>query len=180
MKRSLTAREWILLGALAVVAAVSGYVMLFYFPVTAQRDAARDETELCQIQIEAAQLRLTEKRRMERELEELFAQEEPPRSLAAYDNLQSVMLELHTILAETRDYSLSFGTVDTSQSIVRREISVSFTCDSYSDAKAVLQRLHESLYRCMLNNITISLGQTADGLAVVNGGVVFFEYQSQS
>ena len=32
MKRSLTAREWILLGVLAAVAAVSGYVMLFYLP----------------------------------------------------------------------------------------------------------------------------------------------------
>ena len=117
---------------------------------------------------------------MERELEELFAREESPRGLAAYDNLQSVMLELHTILADTRDYSLSFGTVDASQSIVRREISVSFTSDSYNAAKAVLRRLHGSLYRCMLNDITISLGQTADGLAAVNGSVVFFEYQSQS
>ena len=90
------------------------------------------------------------------------------------------MLELHTILADTRDYSLSFGTVDASQSIVRREISVSFTSDSYNAAKAVLRRLHGSLYRCMLNDITISLGQTADGLAAVNGSVVFFEYQSQS
>ena len=104
----------------------------------------------------------------------------PPRSLAAFDNLQPVMLELHTILADTRDYSLFFGTVDTPQSIVRREISVSFTSDSYSAAKAVLQRLHDSLYRCMLNNITISLGQTADGLAAVNGSIVFFEYQPQS
>ena len=180
MKRSLTVREWVLLGLLAVVAVISGYVMLFYMPVTAQRDAAREETELCRLQIEASQLRLSEKRRMERELEELFAREKSPRSLAAYDNLQPVMLELHTILAEARDYSLSFGTVDASRSIVRREISVSFTCDSYDAAKTVLRRLDESLYRCMLNDITISLGQTAEGFAAVSGSVVFFEYQAQS
>lgn len=180
MRRQLTAREWMLLGVLGGLLLICGYLLLFYMPMTAERDRCVGETETCRMETEAARTRLEEKRRMERELEELFAREEPPRSLAAYDNLQSVMLELHTILAETKDYSLSFGTVDTSQSIVRREISVSFTCDSYSDAKAVLQRLHESLYRCMLNNITISLGQTADGLAVVNGGVVFFEYQSQS
>ena len=66
MKRSLTAREWILLGLLGVVALVSGYVMLFYMPMTARRDAAREETELCRLQAEAAQVRLEEKRRMER------------------------------------------------------------------------------------------------------------------
>lgn len=177
MKRSLTAREWILLGVLAVVAAVSGYVMLFYLPVTAQRDAAREETELCRLQIEAAQLRLTEKRRMERELEELFAREESPRSLAAFDNLQPVMLELHTILADTRDYSLSFGTVDTEEPIVRRSISLSYTAGSYAAAREILQRLHDSAYRCMLDSVSVSVGQEGDGLVSVDSTIVFFEYQ---
>ena len=78
MKRSLTAREWILLGLLGVIALISGYVMLFYMPMTARRDAAREETELCRLQAEAAQVRLEEKRRMERELEDLFAGEVEP------------------------------------------------------------------------------------------------------
>ena len=177
MKRSLTAREWILLGLLGVVALVSGYVMLFYMPMTARRDAARKETELCRLQAEAAQVRLEEKRRMERELEKIFAREEEPRALADYDNLQPVMMELHTVLTGT-EYSLSFGTVDTSQHIVRREISLSFTCSGYDTAKAVLQRLHDSLYRCMLSNITISLGQAADGGAAVSGSLVYFECQT--
>ena len=76
MKRSLTAREWMLLGLLGLIALASSYVMLFYMPVTARRDSAKEETELCRLQMEAAQVRLEEKRRMERELEALFAQEE--------------------------------------------------------------------------------------------------------
>lgn len=178
MRRSLTAREWILLGVLAVLALASGYMMLFYLPSTSQRDTAREETGLYQLQTEAAQLRLAEKRRMERELDALFAQEEEPLGLAPYDNLQAVMFELHGILDQTREYSLSFGTVDTSQHIVRREISLSFTCSGYDTAKAVLQRLHDSLYRCMLSNITISLGQAADGGAAVSGSLVYFECQT--
>ena len=177
MKRKLTAREWALLGVLAVVAAISGYVMLFYQPITTARDIALAETETCKLELETAQLRLTEKRRMERELEEIFAQGKTPLGLATYDNLQPVMLELNTVLSDTRDYSLSFATVDTSQSIVRREISLNFTCGSYDMAKAVLRRPDDSLYRCMLNHITISLGQTADELTTVSGSIVFFEYQ---
>ena len=178
MKRKLTAREWMLLGVLAVLALVSGYVMLFYMPTTQARDTALAETETCKAQTEAAQVRLAEKQRMERELEEIFAQNPNPLGLADYDNLQPVMLELNTILAAAQNYSLSFATVDASQSVVRREISVNFTCDSYGTAKAILQRLHDSLYRCMLNNISISLGRGTDGLASVSGSIVYFECQS--
>lgn len=176
MKRSLTAREWILLGLLGVVALVSGYVMLFYMPMTARRDAAREETELCRLQAEAAQARLEEKRRMERELEELFAGEGEPVRLADYDNLQPVMLELNTVLSETEDYSLSFGTVDTSRTIVRRSISLSFTSGSYEAARATLRQLCGSAYRCLLDSVDLSIGGENGGSVSVNGVLLFFEY----
>lgn len=177
MKRKLTVREWILLGILAVLAAVSGYAMLFYMPVTAQRDSALSQAEACRLELEAVQLRLAEKQRMERELEEIFARTEEPLGLAPYDNLQPVMMELHAILDGAEDYSLSFGTVDTARSIVRREISLSFTCSGYNAARTILRRLHESRYRCMLKDIAISLEENADGHAAVSGSIVFFEYQ---
>ena len=178
MKRKLTPRECMLLGVLAVLVLASAYVMLFYMPTTSARDNALAETETCRQQIEVAQLRLTEKQRMERELEEIFARDPNPLGLANYDNLQPVMMELHTVLAGTQDYSLSFATVDASQRIVRREISVNFTCNSYDSAKAVLQRLHDSMYRCMLNNISISWGRTSDSTASVSGSIVYFECQA--
>lgn len=177
MNRKLTAREWILLGLLAVIALVSGYVMLFYMPMTARRDTARSETELCRVEIEAAQLRVEEKRRMERELEALFADGAEPVAIADYDNLQPVMFELHTILSGAEDYSLSFGTVDTSQSIVRRSISLSFTSRSYESARDILELLCGSAYRCMLDSVSISVGQNTEGNVSVDGTVLYFEYQ---
>ena len=152
-------------------------ILLFYIPQTTERDRCIGETEICQIEIEAAQLRLDEKRRMERELEELFAAETPPLSIADYDNLQPVMFELNSILASTQDYSLSFSTVDASQTIVRRSISIAFTTDSYASAKAVLQQLHDSAYRCMLDSVSLNLGD-AQGPVTVSGTIVFFEYQA--
>lgn len=177
MKRKLTAREWILLGVLAVLVVVSGYVMLFYMPVTTGRDSALSETETCKLELEAVRLRLEEKQRMERELEEIFSRTEQPVSLAAYDNLQPVMMELYTILDGAEDYSLSFGTVDTEEPIVRRSISLSYTANSYAAARAILQRLHDSAYRCMLDSVNVSIGQDAGGLVSVDSTVVYFEYQ---
>ena len=178
MKRKLAPREWMLLGVLAILATASAYVMLFYMPVTSARDTALAETESCWQQIEVAQLRLTEKQRMERELEEIFARNENPLGLADYDNLKPIMLELNETLSYSNNYSLTFATVDDSQSVVRREISISFTCDSYGAAKNILQQLHDSMYRCMLNNISISLGRGADGQASVSGSIVYFECQT--
>jgi len=169
-----------LLGLLGVILVVSGYFMLFYMPMTSERDRCLGETEACRTEIEAAQFRLEEKRRMERELEELFSREVPPLSIADYDNLQPVMFELNSILAPTQDYSLSFSTVDASQAIVRRSISLSFTAGSYAAARTVLQQLHDSAYRCMLDNVSLNLDQGDGGTVSVNGTIVFFEYQAQA
>ena len=87
------------------------------------------------------------------------------------------MFELNSILASTQDYSLSFSTVDASKTIVRRSISIAFTTDSYASAKAVLQQLHDSAYRCMLDSVSLNLGD-AQGPVTVSGTIVFFEYQA--
>lgn len=179
MKRKLTVREWMLLGVLAIMVIVAGYILLFYNPTTAARDAALAEAESCKEQTAAAQVRLEEKRRMERELDEIFARNPNPLGLADYDNLQPVMVELNTILKDTQNYSLNFATVSTADRLVRRQISVSFTCDSYREARDVLQALHDSSYRCMLNNVSITLGNTYNSSTSVNGTIVFFEFQTQ-
>lgn len=178
MRRQLTAREWMLLGVLGVLLLVSGYMLLFYMPQTAERDRCIGETENCRMETEAARIRLEEKNRMERELEELFSAEVPPLSIADYDNLQPVMFELNSILAGTENYTLTFGTVDNSQSIVRRSISMTFTTGTYKSAKAVLQQLHDSAYRCMLDSVNISLGQGEGDSVSASGNIVFFEYQA--
>lgn len=179
MRRQLTTREWMLLALLGVIVLVSGYMLLFYMPMTTERDRCISETESCRTEIEAARLRLEEKHRMERELEELFAADVPPLSIADYDNLQPVMFELNSILASTQDYSLSFSTVDTSQTIVRRSISMSFTTDTYASAEAVLQQLHDSAFRCMLDSVNVNVGRGETRDVSVSGNIVFFEYQAQ-
>lgn len=178
MKRQLTSREKVLLCFLAVVALVSGYLMLFYTPMTQKREAMLAEIDTCRTQTEIAQIRLAEKQRMERELEKLFENDPPPRGLAPYDNSQAVMLELHRILSTAEDYSLAFSTVESEESIVRRSISLTFTSSSYEGAKAILQQLHDSMYRCLLSDITISIGSGDQGSVSTNSTIVFFEYQA--
>lgn len=179
MKRKLTPREWMLLGVLAIVAAVSGYIMLFRIPMTQQRDQMRQQIQLCQEQLEAAQVRVTKKQQMERELKAIFDKNPDPLSLAPYDNLQPVMVELHRVLSAAEDYSLAFSTVNAEESIVRRSINLNFTSGSYAAAKEILRELHGGMYRCLLSDLSITIGQEAtNGLTTVTGTIVFFEYRA--
>lgn len=177
MKRQLTARELILLGMLLVLVLVGGYVMLYYMPMTAELERLEQEKLSCEDQLTVAQIQVEDKRRMERELEEIFAADPNPLSIPPYDNLQPVMFELNSILQSTPEYSLSFGTVNTEETIVRRQILLSYTSGSYEAAKQVLQRLHDSAYRCMLDNVSISIGERDAGNVSVSASLVFFEYQ---
>lgn len=177
MKRQLTARELILLGMLLVLVLVGGYVMLYYMPMTAELDRLEQEKLSCEDQLTVAQIQVEDKRRMERELEEIFAADPDPLSIPPYDNLQPVMFELNSILQSTPEYSLSFGTVNTEETIVRRQILLSYTSGSYEAAKRVLQQLHDSAYRCMLDNVSISIGERDEGNVSVSASLVFFEYQ---
>lgn len=180
MRRQLTAREWMLLALLGIILVVSGYVMLFYMPMTSERELSLSEAESCRMQTEAARVRLEDKRRMERELAQLFSAPQPPLSIPDYDNLQPVMLELNTVLSGTTDYSLSFSTVDMSQPIVRRSIAMTFTTGSYSSAKAVLRQLYDSAFRCMLDDVSISVEKEGEKAVSVSGTIVFFEYQKEA
>lgn len=176
MKRRLTSREIALLCILVCIATVSAYVLLFYMPMKQELASLQDTAQLTQTEIEAAQQRVEEKARMEAELKRIFAENPNPVGLAEYDNLQRVMFELNTILSGTREYNLSFGTVDAEQDIVRRSISMRFSSASYENAKNILQQLNESAYRCMMDDINISIDRDG-GAVTVNGTIVFFEYQ---
>lgn len=193
MRRQLTVREWLLIAVLGIILLVAGYISLFYIPMTSERDRCISEAESCRLEMEALQTRVDDKHRMERELDEIFAANPNPLSIAPYDNLQPVMHELNGTLSTAREYSLNFGTVDATQTVVRRQIAMNFTTDSYASAKEVLRKLHDSAYRCMLDNINISIGRgdgTVDLISLsygmdvesgvnVSGTIVFFEYQEK-
>ncbi len=177
MKRQLSTREIILIGLLAVVGLIAIYVLLFYTPMTSALDSLKSQKESAEIDLQAAQLRLEEKQRMEAALEEIFEKDPDPVGLAPYDNLQNVIVELNAVLKDTENYVLSFGTVDDAETLVSRQITLQFTSKSEQAARAILQRLHDSRYRCMLDDLSVAVSDSAEAPVTVNASLLFFEYQ---
>ena len=163
------------MGLLAVLAVVSGYVMLFYLPTTQRMEILSEQ--IAQGEELAAQLetKLAEQRRMEQTLEQMEGTEDAPIRMPAYDNLQMVMAELNDILSDCLEYSVSFQGEQSEDGIFRRQVQIPFTCADYEGARAILQRLHDSPIRCMMEDLQLS--RQENGAMTVTVSVIFFEYQ---
>lgn len=173
--RKLTVRERVLLVLLAVIAAVSGYVMLFYIPTTQSIETLQTQIQQERELLTQLDARLAEQQKMERELQQLSGQDTALPYMPEYDNLQAVMVELHGILDQTQEYSISFQADQTQEHIFCRCVTIPFTCANYGQAREILQQLHDSDLRGALENVQIS--RQENGTVSVQASMRFFEYQ---
>ena len=174
--RRLTLRERVLLVLLAVVAAVSGYVLLVHNPITAREEALQIQLEEDGALSDQLALRVAELARMEQALAQWESGAEGAAAMPDYDNLQGLMVELNRILSGCRAYTITFGGTETTERVVRRQVTLPFTCDTYQQARSVLEQLHQSGLRCLLQDVDL-VWQDA-GQVQVTATMVFFEYNA--
>ena len=174
--RKLSTRERVLLAILVVVAVVSGYVLLFSMPLNEKIQTLGQEimeSEDLKTQLES---RWSQQQRLQQLTEQLKKQEGEARYMPEYDNLQAVMVELNTILADCQEYSLAFQPDDPEDAIYARQATIPFTCGSYDQARDVLQRLHDSPLRNLITDVQIT--EQDDGSVKSTATMLFFEYQT--
>lgn len=175
--RKLTLRERVLLVCLGIVAAVSAYLLLFAQPMERRQEQAQVQLEQAQELSDQMADRVAEQQRMEAELARLEKEGGGLPAMPVYDNLQQVLSTLHTTLAGCQEYSLSFQGSGGEDHIYRRQVTMPFRCAGYTQAKAVLQQLHDGPLRCLLENV--DLAQQEGGGVTVTATVTFFEYQEE-
>lgn len=174
--RKLSTRERVLLLLLAVIAIVSGYILLFYLPTTQRIESLNAQITQSQELVAQLDAKLASQQQMENKLEQLSAQDAQVPYMPTYDNIQAVMTELHTILASCQEYSLSFQSEQGEDHVFYRRVSIPFTCSSYEQAQEILQKLHDSTLRGLLEDVQISLQE--DGTVKASATIIFFEYQT--
>ena len=87
------------------------------------------------------------------------------------------MNQLSELLEDTEQYDVSFSSVEEQDNTVRREVSLSFTCSSYEDAKNILSSISNSEYRCILKDLYLNRQDGETPSYRVNVDVVYFEYK---
>ncbi len=153
LKRSFTKFEKALLLVLIVVLLALVYYRFVYLPVQ-DRIAASDTYEI-ENQIKAEQQKAEIIKNMKDEVDE--NQEIKTGVVTTYDNFKAEAALLNSIFVPlAQKYNYSFETPIASDNTVRRTINISFTTANYKICREILQKLHDSKYRCMISDVSIS------------------------
>ena len=163
MNRAFTTREKVMMVILALLMIGIGYYKLILEPINLGVEDYNTRAAEEQDIITTNMLLVQKKKMMEAELTELFAQGDPT-PIPSYDNVGPLIVELHSILDGTVDYTLTFS--DTSYLsggyLVRRPIRLDFTAGSYSQARSIINRLHDSVNINQISDLSISLVKNND------------------
>lgn len=181
MKKSkLTAREGAMLILLVVLVVGVAYYMGFYTPLQEELTSIANQTVDTEMQVTTALSKVGKMNAMQEELDEILSRpEDEITEIAPYDNKEVVLNQLYGILGRTADYSLNFTdpTVG-SDGTVRRNISMTFYCESYEAAKAVIEDLTDSQWRCLVSNLAIVAEEdnVLENPVTVTATITFFEH----
>ena len=174
----MTVREKVLTVILGVLVLFCVYYFAFLIPVTEEMDACINENLTIEDQMVIYDATAEKKRMMEGELKDILEGENKDvKELPAYDNSQNVMKELSALLEKTEQYDTSFSSVEEQDNTVRREVSLSFTCNSYEDAKNILSSISNSDYRCILKDLYLNRQDGENASYRVDVDIVYFEYK---
>ena len=170
LNREFTKREKILILILALLLLFSGYFKLVLQPAQERTYAAQNACADIEnnMTIEAARAqRLSQMRDAIASYENEKGGGGPV--VPAYDNIDNVMIQLDAILSQSSDYSLTFDDLVYGDDYVTRPVEMSFSCGSYDTAKKIISDLDGCIYRCSLDDITVSTG--SGGVDITKGDV---------
>lgn len=179
-KTKLSLREIVMLLFLVVLVIGLVYYMGFYTPLQDELASISRQSSEIDTQIVTAMAKVKKMDDMQAELDEIFARPaDEITEIAPYDNKEVVLNQLYGILGRTREYSLSFTDPEVQgDGTVRRNISMQFTCSTYTAAKRVIKDLTDNQWRCLVSNLAIN-SEDADLIhsgVTVTATITFFEH----
>lgn len=159
MKREFTTREKVLLVVLAVLTIAVGYYKLILEPINDSVASYVERTSQEQEEI-ADKLNISaDMTEMQNKVDEITASQNA-RAIPYFDNSTDLLRELHTILCNTDDYSLQFGTMTADDYIMQRPVEMTFKTGSYADARKIIDALYASENIMKISDVNISMDKT--------------------
>lgn len=158
MNRPFTTREKVMLVILSLLIIGICYYKFLLEPINDQIESYNQLAAGEQDIITQNMALVQKKREMEQELEAIFAANPNPDPIPNYDNSGVLMVELHSILDGTVDYTLSFS--DTSLLsggyLLRRPVRLDFAVETYGQARAIIDKLHDSKNINQISDLSIT------------------------
>ncbi len=177
MNRTFTTREKALILVLAVLLLGCCYYLLVLKPSLDTMQSADARFSSIQDEMLIQQTVAARKADLEQQIAQAEADGKTQKTLPSYDNTKNEIAALDSILSDATSYNIDFQDAETSGTLVRRGVNISFTTDSYTAAQAVLQKLINCQYSCLVTDLSVtgtSLGSSSSKVTA-SASAVFFE-----
>jgi hypothetical protein len=176
MHKNYSLRVLVIIGALIV----SGvYLLIIHFPLQEQLTQIEEESATIAAQYDEETTRLMLRNTMQTAVNEVTeAANGRPIPLPEYDNRAIVMTELNDILEQTASYSLDMQETESGTLHMRRDVSLSYTVPTMTDALVIIGAIRTSPNKYIVTDLTITNG-ARDGEGSVSVSLKFtaFEYR---
>ncbi|MCH3968034.1 MAG: hypothetical protein PHR15_08995 [Atopobiaceae bacterium] len=164
-------REKVLIVLLALILIAMAWYELVFKGVQEQTSALEQQIADAQDTLTIDTAKVQQMTTMQKAVDSYEAAGSAASTTPKYDNIKNVMSTLDTALSGTASYSLSFDDLDTTQAgVVRRGVSVSFGCDTYDAAKAVISTLADGPYTCSVDSFTIATASSKKTSSTIGTG----------
>ena len=175
LSRDFTLREKILLLVMAMVLIVIVYYWFVDKPVRVAIEKSRAEQRAMETELQAAEKRVNELRRMQSELDGIMEGGKVS-VMGSYNNSKEELRLLNDILNGTRQYSISFADVTRDGDQIRRDFTLNFTASDYNTVKQIISKLSDSELRCLIGDIRCAAtGNNSGNWVSVIATATFYE-----
>ena len=168
-EKGLSLKDKILLLVFVLLLGGLCYYLFFWQPL--QRDVAALQAQAQGVdeQIQVAAAREEKLTQMKAELQAIADSGAEASEVAPFDNSKAVMAELGAALANSTGYEISFADPAADDGgMVRRSVSMSFTCADFAAARGILQTMANGPWRCLVTDLAFTAAAqspAADGAA---------------
>lgn len=155
ISRKFNNRERALLLVLAILFVISVYYLLVWEPSRISIENAEKRGREIALEMEEQEQKNAGLEYMKSKLEAIDYGKNASSHTPPYDNQQNVMKLLHQAMSKTVSYDLK-AEVRMGDTLVNREIKLSFTCENYNKAQAIIRELLTGPYSCNVEVLNIS------------------------
>lgn len=165
-------REKVMLAVLLALIVGCVYYLFFLTPTLEKKASLEDQITSMEDQVFMAQTQAAHLKKMQKELQKIKTENADIKEVPAFDNSKKLMQSLNLILGQAVQYNLDFTGTTEADGIIRRSVSLSYECNTYKDARAILQNVHDGKYPCVLKDVAINYDETYKISAILT----FYEY----
>lgn len=188
MKRTLSVKNLvvIIVTTLLLAALAVSYLLLVQIPISKIQEEQNERRDKATMNLTVLTAKKAKYNKMQSDIEDM-TKEYGTITVPSFDNLQKLMLFLDTAMTGASEYSFSFNPVQNAEendTLIRRRVSMSFSCADFDTARTLIQKLRDCPYFCLIENISMTTSGPAskdapttitDGTVKVTLTATFFE-----